>query len=416
MTRILLANNYHYRRGGAEVVYLQQDELLQSIGYQTAHLSMHHPDNGPSDWSDYFVDEIEWGRDYSALEKLGHARTIIHSKQAYDNATRLIADSNAALLHGHNIYHHLSPSILKAATDAGIPSVITLHDYKVLCPAYSMLSDGKICEACKGGKVHNVVLKKCMKGSIALSGLIALESATHRLTGAYKKHVNRFISPSQFLIDKFVQWGWEPERFAHIPNCVDLEHFTVSGQVGKRLTYVGRLSAEKGLRTLIEAARISGVGLDVVGTGPLEQELKQVVDQAGADVVFHGFQTGENLLALINSARALVLPSEWYENAPISIIEAYGSGKPVIVSRIGGMPEMVRQDETGMIVEPFKPESLAQAMAAIAEMPDTNIAQMGLAGRDYALENYSPAKQAARLQELYESLGVSRPVAQASHE
>lgn len=407
---ILLANNYHYRRGGAEVVYLQQDEMLRKVGYQTAHMSMNHPKNEHSDWQRFFVDEIEWGNNYSAMQKIHIAKTIIDSKQAYENTRALIQESGARLLHGHNIYHHLSPSVLRAATDEGIPSVITLHDYKVLCPSYDMLSDGKVCEACKGGKLHNLVIKRCMKGSLGLSSLIAVESVTHRLTGAYSKHVDRFVSPSQFLIDKFVEWGWPRERFAYVPNCVNIENHDVSESIGKRFLFIGRLSREKGLVTLVSAAARAGVGLDIVGAGPITEELHKQAESLGADVAFHGFQTGDALWSFIQGCRAIVLPSEWYENAPISIIEAYASGKPVIVANVGGMPEMVVHDQTGLIVESAQPDALAAALQQMADKSDAQVAEMGRAGRALAEKNYSPQRQAQLLIEVYQKLGAPAPV------
>lgn len=403
---VLLVNNYHYRRGGADVVYLQQDAMLREHGWRTANLAMHHPRNLESEWSKYWVDEIEFGRDYGLLDKARHALSIIHSRQAYRSARSLIDLIGAKLVHAHSVYHHLSPSVLKAASDAGVPCVLTLHDYKVLCPAYSMLRDGKVCEDCKGGRLHNVVRHRCIKGSLPLSGVVALESITHRVTGAYRRHVDRFISPSRFLIDKCVEWGWPREVFTYMPNCVDISAHQPVTQPGKRLLYVGRLSHEKGLPTMLQAAIRARVGIDIVGSGPIEDSLRETARSNGLDVEFHGHQTGRALWSKIEGARALVLAPEWYENAPISVIEAYATGKPVIVTAIGGLPEMVIDGETGLIVPPFDPEALADAMARMVHMPDDAVQAMGANARHRAESLYSQETQWRNLMELYASLGV----------
>ncbi|MEZ5651343.1 MAG: glycosyltransferase [Burkholderiaceae bacterium] len=408
MTTILLVNNYHYRRGGADVVYLQQDQLLRERGWDTAQLSMRHENNLDSRWSDYFIDEIEFGKNYSLPRKLGMAGTIIYSRHARRQAKRIIEAANVRLMHAHNVYHHLSPSVFAAATAADVPVVLTLHDYKLICPAYNMLANGEVCEACKGGRLHNVVRNRCIKGSIALSGLIAVESAVHRITGAYQRHVNRFVSPSQFLIDKCVEFGWDRDRFSLVHNSIDAHEHELADQVGTRFVYIGRLSHEKGMTTLIDAATRSGVGLDVVGTGPLDQALRRQVADSNADIVFHGFQTGQALWDILRGARALVLPAEWYENAPISVLEAYATGKPVIVAAIGGLPEMVAHGQTGLVFESRNADALADALSQLAAAPDSNVREMGMAARARAETDYSPRRQGERLEQIYAEFGVNR--------
>lgn len=406
MSKLLAINNYHYRRGGAEVVFLEQVRLFERNGWTVAPFSMLHPKNEASPWSDYFADEIEFGHDYSLLTKLRHAGQIIYNLPASRDLQRLIADFNPDVVHAHNVYHHLSPSVLRTASQAGLPVFLTLHDLKLACPAYSMISHGAVCEACKDGGVKQVMLRRCMKGSLALSSLIWIESMAHRMLDIYDRSVDRFIVPSRFFIDKFVEWGWPRERFVHVPNFADVGGLKADAPVGRPFLYFGRLSREKGLYTLIRAASAAGVSLRIAGAGPDELALKALVEDLGADVTFLGFRTGDDLWQEVSQCRALVLPSEWYENAPISVLEAYALGKPVIGARIGGIPEMIVEEQTGLLYPSASVEALAATLARVSGMSDQQIQAWGLNGRELLDREYSMPRHVERLSTLYAAAGV----------
>ena len=306
MPRILLVNNYHYRRGGADVVYLEQGRALREMGWKVAEFAMHHPNNERSEFDAYFSEEIEYGRNYSALKKLRHAAKIIYSFEAARKIKDLIHRERPDVVHAHNIYHHLSPSVLHAAKQCGVPVLLTTHDLKLLCPAIYMLSNDKICEECRVRGRFSVVRKQCLKGSLALSSLAYMESSIHSMLGLYRNSVDRFISPSRFLIDKFNQWGWTDNAFSHIANFVDVESIAPSFEPGKHFLYVGRLSKEKGLVTLLDAAAKSRVDVWLVGVGPMEQSLRRQAAASGASVRFCGFQKGAALWDLVRSSRAVV--------------------------------------------------------------------------------------------------------------
>lgn len=407
MTSVLLANNYHYRRGGAEVVYLQQAELLRERGWQVANFAMQHPDNDPSEWSPWFANEIELGKPYPLGRKLVNAGKIIYSSEAAGKIGDVIARSGASLLHAHNIYHHLSPSILRAASRRSLPVVLTLHDMKLLCPSYQMLSEGRICEACKGGHLYEAVRRRCLKGSLALSSLVAVESSIHRIFGLYRNSVDTFVSPSRFLIDKCVEWGWPRDAFAFVPNFVDASKFAPSLEENGRFLYVGRLSREKGIATLVAAAADAGVAVDVVGSGPDEDRLKALAAESGGNVVFHGFRKGDALWSLIRACRALVLPSEWYENAPISLLEAFAMAKPVIGAAIGGIPEMVTDGVNGMLYPSGDRGELAECLRRMAALSHDDILAMGRRSRAVVETRYSPDAHYEALTSVYRRLGVA---------
>lgn len=368
---------------------------------------MRHAGNLDTPWSEFFVKEIEYGADYSLSDKLRRIPKVIYSLEARNNIDRLISLCSPNVCHAHNIYHHISPSIFSAIKKHHIPSVMTLHDLKISCPAYSMLSHKGICEKCKGDREYNVVLNRCIKGSLSLSMVVFMESVVHKILGTYSKYVDRFIVPSRFYLEKMVEWGWSRDRFVYIPNFIRSSSYTPDYRPNTYFIYFGRLSREKGLATLIKAVAQSRVSLRIAGSGPDEGDLKRLAHDLGADVQFHGYLTGAVLHDLIRSSRAVVLPSEWYENAPMSILEAYALGRPVIGAAIGGIPELVQPDITGVIFESGSVDSLAQSLRTIADLPGERITDMGRAGRAWVESACSSDNYMSRMLDLYRSLGVS---------
>ena len=407
MPTLISINNYYYRRGGADIVFLEQNRLLAKSGWSVVPFSMQHTRNLDTPWSRYFVKEIEFGEPYSMWEKIVRVQKAVYSFEARRNLDRLLDSVRPDVSHSHNIYHHISPAILGLLKRRGVPTTITLHDLKLLCPAYSMLTNDGICERCKNGKLYNILIHRCMKGSLALSGIVMVESSLHRLLGSYKDNVDRFVVPSRFYKEKMVEWGWDCGRFVHIPNFVDVVSYRPDFSVGKAFLYFGRLSPEKGLVTLVRAAAMARVPVWIAGTGPQEPSLRKFAETAGADVTFLGYLTGEALHNAVRSSRATVLPSEWYENAPLSMMESYALGTPVIGAAIGGIPELVRERETGFTFQSGSVESLAAALRRVADMPDQQLAEMGRNGRAWMESDYTAERYRDRLLELYADMGVS---------
>jgi glycosyltransferase involved in cell wall biosynthesis len=408
MPTLLSINNYFYRRGGAEVVFLEQNRLLSGIGWQVIPFAMKHSHNNKSQWSEYFVDEIEFGNKYSFSQKIRNAFKITYSYESKKKIGHLIEKTNPDIAHAHNIYHHISPSIFAELKLRGIPTVLTLHDLKIACPAYKMLTHDGICERCKSGNLYNVVKHKCIKNSTLLSSVILIESSVQKLLGSYSKNVDKFIVPSRFYMNKFIEWGWPKEKFIYIPNFVDHKLLTPSeSKPGKHFVYFGRLSTEKGIETLIRATAKANVSLKVVGTGPLENELQNLISELGADIELLGYQTGDKLFRIIQSGRAVILPSEWYENAPISIMESYALERPVIGADIGGIPEMVRIGETGHLFQSGNINELSKLLIEYSSFSDEIILKMGKIGRTWVLEDFTVDKYLNRLDNLYKEMGVT---------
>jgi glycosyltransferase involved in cell wall biosynthesis len=402
--KLLSINKYHYRRGGAEAVYFDHAALFESLGWENAFFSMQHPKNEPCDQQEYFVEEIELGHLYGLQEKITKAAKIVYSFEARSKLAALLQEFSPDIAHVHSVYHQISPSILPLLKQRGIPVVLTAHDLKILCPAYTMLSNGRVCEACKGGKVWNVAMRKCIKGSVALSSLIALEAMVHGALKSYSSNVDRVVTPSRFYRDKFIEWGWPASQLLYVPNYVDASQFEPEYGRGEYFFYFGRLVRDKGVHTLIRSAADADVPLLIAGTGPHVAEFKELAANLGARVKFLGFRSGDGLHDLIRNARAVVLPSEWYENAPISLLEAYAFGTPVIGADIGGIPEMISAGETGWLFESGSTESLIQVLNKVNQLSEGELAAAGRAARHHVERHYTPAIYQESMQQLYSEL------------
>ena len=406
MATLLSVNNYYYRRGGADVIFLEHNRLFEEIGWNVVPFCMKHPMNINTCWSKHFVDEIEFGQPYSTWGKLVRVPKVIYSVEARWKLDYLLDTVRPDVCHAHNIYHHISPAILRVLKHRGVPTVMTLHDLKLVCPAYTMLTHDGVCERCKKMKLYNVLIHRCIKGSLMLSSIVMVESSLHFLIGSYRHNVDRFLVPSRFYIEKIVEWGWDRERLVYMPNFVDVDAYRPNFKAGKAFLYFGRLAPEKGVATFLKAAALARVPVLIAGTGPQESALRQLAESNGANVTFLGYLTGKKLRDAVRSARSTVLPSEWYENAPISVMESYALGTPVIGADIGGITELIREGETGLTFQSGSVEGLAASLRHLSNMPDATLADMGRDARNWIVSEFNSKKYLERLLNLYENLGV----------
>lgn len=378
-------------------------EALARDGHEAIPFAMHHPDNWPSEWSDYFVSNVDYqGSKSGPLQLLSEAFSMIYSLESRRKISALIAKTHPDLAHLHNIYHQISPSILPVLKKAGIATVLTLHDGKLMCPAYVFLVRGEICERCGGSRFYNCLMRKCVKDSIVKSLLCTVEMYVHHLTGIYKRNVDLFIAPSEFHRSRLLAAGIAtPDRVVRIPNGVDVEAIKpeFSGSYG---LFLGHLDKHKGVLTLLKAMQqCPDIKLKMAGRGPLESECQRIIEENSLkNVELLGFITGQALAEAISGASFLVLPSECYENCPMVVIEAAAHGKPTIVTNLGGSPELVEDGKTGFIVEPFNADDLANKISLLGQNPDMASA-MGRSAREKAEHEFSSELHYSRLMDAY---------------
>ncbi len=402
--RILLPLKFYYHRGGDSTYALSLQKLLELHGHEVIPFSTRHPESLPSPYADSWVSSIDFAsahRHRSPRDAVSVAYRSILSFEAWRKIRDLLNEQSVDVAHLQNIHHHLTPSIFYALERKKIPVVWTLHDYVILCPATHFLSQGKRCEACKKVRYHQAILRRCKRGSISASFLAAAANSVHRALDVYRL-VDRFIAPSRFLIDKFVEFGFEADRFVHIPHFLDYAKVSPSRRFGDYDLFVGRLSEEKGAEILLRAAAMKNSGTWIVGDGPDGERLKNEFGHL-PNVHFKGRQQGRELATSFEASRAVVVPSECYENFPMVVLEAYAHGKPVVASRLGALPEVVREGVTGLLFTPGDSEDLADKLELLRNQPD--LAQrMGESGRKWLEEEFGPDQHYQRLMDLYESV------------
>jgi glycosyltransferase involved in cell wall biosynthesis len=378
--KILLVNKYHFPQGGADRAYLDMADVLTRAGHEVAFFSMQHPKNLPTKWSEYFVSNAEYGdsENLRVFQRLQLAFRILWNREAKRNMERLIQDFRPDIAHLHNIYHQLSPSILSPLRKAGVPVVMTLHDYKLVSPNYNVFVRGNLWEETKNGKYWTCVRDRCVKDSYAKSLVCATEAYLHRFLGSYDS-IRAFLSPSRFLIQKFQEFGFKhPIEYLSNPLVPFPENiFEDAPSKDAPFVFIGRLSVEKGVEKILYALK----GLDdsytvrIVGDGPDRARLEALVDKldVSARVVFRGFLSGLELEWERRSARAILLPSLWYENMPYALTEALGEGAIVIAARRGGIPERVRDGENGFLFDPENPASLVETMHRVQTLDEISL-------------------------------------------
>jgi len=240
--RILFLNNYYYIRGGSERIFFGEIDIMKKHGHATAGFSRQHPSNLPSEYAGFFPPDIVTEKISISWTAAKALKEIIYSGNARDNLDRLISEFKPDIAHIHNMYGRLTTSVLDLLTRRNIPAVMTLHDYKLSCPSYRFMYENRICEDCRGGRYYMAIRNRCHKDSYVASAAIALESYFNTWLHKYKKNIYRFVSPSRFLRDKFIQFGWPREQIRYIPNFLDLTQFEPNYTRGNYFLYIGRLS------------------------------------------------------------------------------------------------------------------------------------------------------------------------------
>ena len=365
--RVLLINKFHYLKGGAERAYFDTARILAENGHEVAFFAMEHPENLDTPWNRFFVSGVDYHDAGAGLgSKLRAAVRIVWNREASEKLDALIREFKPDVAHLHNTYHQLSPSIIWTLRKRGIRIVMTLHDYKLISPNYSLLVRGKVWDHTSGIRA---IFDRAVQDSRLKSAVCAAEKWVHGLIGTFGK-VDAYIAPSRFLIERFRVAGF-PYPIRHVVQPIMPFPDAPTTKGGGYLLFIGRLSEEKGIATLIDACvELKGdIGLKIIGSGPEEAILREQA-KGIPGIEFLGYQTGDAWESALQGAKALVVPSIWYENMPYVVLEALSRGKPVIASRMGGVPERIREGENGWLFEAGNPDDLIRAIRNLMLYPD----------------------------------------------
>ena len=389
--RILLSNKIYSRGGGASIYTLNLEELLRDKGHDVAFFAMEHPLALDSKWSKYFPSEVNLK---STASKLRFIPRCLGDRETASKFKSMLEEFRPDVVHLNNIHSQLSPVIAEIAHKRGCRVVWTLHDYKLLCPRYDCLRNGKqSCEACFYDK-RNVLRHKCMKNSLP-SSVIAYCEALKWNRATLEACTDAFICPSLFMKTKMEQGGFDARKLHHLCNFIDVSQCERKryDERDDYYCYIGRLSHEKGVKTLTEVASHLPYKLVVVGNGPLSGELTRA-----SNIEYAGLKDWEGVKRIVSHARFLVIPSEWYENNPLSVIEALSLGTPVLGARIGGIPELIDKGTDGLCFESGNEEALARQIQKMFTLDFDYAAIAAKAQARFSSETYY-----TRIMEIYKA-------------
>ncbi|HEY1679793.1 MAG TPA: glycosyltransferase family 4 protein [Candidatus Sulfotelmatobacter sp.] len=401
--RILFCNKYNYPFSGTEVYLFELMDLLRSRGHEVALFSMaaEPTETGPDR---QLVSHIDFKRSAGAWQQAQQVGHALYSTEARGKIRAMIHSFRPDVAHVRNIYHHLSPSILWELKVQQIPVLYHINDFKLLCPSYNLLKQGESCEACKGGAFWHVLTADCYPGKAARA-VLAAEAYLHRWLETYEKCVDLFLAPSQFVRSKFVEHGWDGNRFDVLPHFQQAQENPQSPPKDGPLLFFGRLSAEKGVGDLLHAMKaLPHIRLVIAGDGPQRAELQQLAGSLRlSNVEFVGHLATAERDALIRQSLCTLMPSHAYETFGKTILESYAQGRAVIASDTGSRRELVHHGKTGLLYRCADVNELVSAIHMFVS--DVRLAEsMGHAGRELVRTHYTPETHYEKLLRLYENL------------
>ncbi len=402
--RILLTHNNFTPHGGAEVFFHEVGRVLVEQGHEVVHLCA-HDENADSAWKGYFPQVASYAQG-GWFGKVVNFPKLIYNSAAKQAMAKLISDFKPDIVHAFAIYVQLTPSILDAAREAGIPVVMSCNDYKHICPNYKLYHHGNVCEECKGGGFYRATVNRCCHDSLAFSVASSVEAYIHNYLDIYRKNVHTFLFASKFMARKTEEfWGKGSFRQDMLRNPYEAQTHQAPKELGDYALYFGRIIDEKGVNVLLDAAVMArDVPLVVVGDGPDLDRLKQQADAQGLTYVrFVGAKWGDELDKILRDCRFAVIPSLWYENFPYVVLQAFAMGKPVIGANRGGITELVAHGERGLVYEATDANALADAMSLLM----TNSAltkSMSVAAKCYVDAEFNDAKFYADIMRIYKGV------------
>ncbi len=398
--RILQVNKFLFPHAGADIVALQARRLLQKAGHTVVSFGMDDPRTIPGIPRATLAPARDFDASAPRLARARDALSTIYSPAARHRLSTLLDRHPVDLAHLHNIYHQLTFSIVDELRERDIPVVMTVHDWKIACPAYTLYRDGAPCRRCVRRTVTwPAVTGRCIKGSLAGSLIGALGATFDAARRAYEG-IDRFIVPSEFARSIVEQAGIGPERVDLIRNSVP-DRGPPTTRSEPTVLYAGRLAPEKGIRLLLEAIRHASpeARIEICGDGPLTTDI-ELLAATDPRVTYHGRLRPDAVAQRMEVARAIVLPSVWEENCPLAVLEAKSRGRGAIVTARGGLPELVGNEKTGWVVAPDDPVALGHAISRVCS-EGRNAAAVGARAFEDFLANFTEARYFGELLETY---------------
>jgi glycosyltransferase involved in cell wall biosynthesis len=403
--RVLQIHKKFRLTGGADTFFFKTCDLLAEHGHEVAHFSTRHPQNRPSPFAGYFVEGF-------TEEGVGHLNVAqkakvffngIYSFDAKRSLSQLLEDFKPDLAHAHGFNYQLSPSIFDAFRGSGIPLVVTLHDYYIICGAGTLYVDGALCERCRGGRHYNLLRHSCY-WNLPASLMATLSHYVHDALHSWSV-ASKLLAPSRFLQGKLVEFGIPASSIAHVPIFIDFSEEPVENKwAPEYVLYFGRLDQNKGIEVLLQAIKTVDCRLLLIGEGPLSGWVEEQCAASGGKLRRITFVSSrEELRQYIQRAAFSVVPSVWYENQPATILETYAMGRPVIGSRLGGIPELIDEEQTGLLCETGNAPDLAEKIRFLLERPEL-CREWGRNGNRKLREGFSRASHYDRLMDVYRTV------------
>lgn len=401
--KILLINNFHYRKGGSEAVYFNTAQILRKNGHEVIFFSTEDANNEECEQSSFFI------KQNNKISKIKGIVNYFYNVEAKRKLKQLIITERPDIAHVHLFWGGISPSIFGVLKRYGIPLVHTAHDYRMVCPAYAFkANNGKICEECQGKHFYKCIYNRCSKDSLIQSVVMAAEMYLRNTFFNPLKNIDGFIFVSNFSRDKHIQYspGFANVRSMVLYNTSPENKQREEDHRDSYFLFFGRLSYEKGIKTLIAAAiAMPNIRLKIVGVGPMEDILKEMVNASDVDnIEFMGYKTGDELTQIVSNAYFVIVPSECYENNPMTIVESYSFGIPVIGSRIGGIPEIIEDDKTGWIFIPGDVNDLKNKIGQAHALNKNDYQQMSQCAKEFAQNNFEESDYYRKLLYFYNQI------------
>ncbi|HXH49056.1 MAG TPA: glycosyltransferase family 4 protein [Terriglobia bacterium] len=394
--KILLVHNEYQQTGGEDIVFQLERQILSSFGHRVV---------------TYRRTNREIDR-YTTLHRLLLIRQMIWAEDSQREIAGILRREKPDITHVHNTFMQISPSIYSECTKAEVPVVQTLHNFRLLCPAATFYRDGHICEECVTQSLRRSVIHGCYRNSRWATAAVASMLATHRRLPTWSHNIASYIALTEFARQQFIRGGFPGEKICVKPNFAAPDPGRGT-QNGGYAIFVGRLSPEKGLQSLLHAWRRlrKTIPLRIVGDGPLRAELMKFAEQHRlSSVHFMGRLGRAETQEVIKDALFLILPSTCYENFPMTIVEAFAGGTPVVCSRLGAMQEIVTHQHTGLLFDPNSSEQLADSIAWGWEHPSYMRAMGATARREFELK-YTAEKNYLLLMDIYQKAMQKPPAA-----